>query len=128
MEEELGVLMEQTKILANYAYTLKGETTDSSQLSQFLDLHLEKRMATNARVTSLKERIKEKNDAIDNERQVWGADREGKKRTVRVTVVVYAEKDGPAEICLKYRASPFILIPLLIGLFSRLQCVMDAVI
>ena len=105
LEKELAVLKKQEDILTKYSNSLRGSDTSSSQLSQFLDLYLEKQTAINDKVTSLDEQIKEKDSVIYKEREVWSADNEGKKRAVRVTVVVYAEKDGPAEICLKYRTS-----------------------
>lgn len=105
LEQELAVLKKQEDILTKYSDTLKGADTNSSQLSDFLDLYLERQTSINEKVTALNERIKEKNDAIDKEKEVWSADNEGKKRAVRLTVVVYAQKDGPAEICLKYLVS-----------------------
>ncbi|KAG8829484.1 hypothetical protein FRC17_006502 [Serendipita sp. 399] len=38
----------------------------------------------------------------EKEGELWSADKEGKKRATRVTVVVYAEHDGTAEIRLTY--------------------------
>ena len=128
LEQQLAVLKKQENILTKYSDTLKGADTSSSQLSQFLDLYLEKQTTINEKVTALNEQIKEKDDAIDKEREVWSADNEGKKRAVRVTVVVYAEKDGPAEICLKYRTSLYALSSLLTCPNSRLQRVMDAAV
>ncbi|CCA74224.1 hypothetical protein PIIN_08177 [Serendipita indica DSM 11827] len=89
LEQELAVLKKQEDILTKYSDTLKGADTNSSQLSDFLDLYLERQTSINEKVTALNERIKEKNDAIDKER----------KFGVRTT------RDGPAEICLKYLVS-----------------------
>jgi cell division GTPase FtsZ len=70
-----------------------------------LDIYAERQASIDLKSTELSEQIQEVEDQIKAEKEVWSADDESKKRAVRVTVVVYAEQDGPAQISITYRQS-----------------------
>jgi len=103
LEQQLEICRKQESILETYAGTLKGADTNGTKMNEFLDIYGERQASINLRSTELSEQIQAVEDQITAEREVWNADDESKKRAVRITVVVYAEQDGPAEICLTYR-------------------------
>ena len=103
LEQDLEICKKQASILETYAGSLKGADTTGSKLNEFLDIYGERQASINRRSTELSEQIQAVEDQIKAEREVWNADDESKKRAVRITVVVYAEQDGPAEIRLTYR-------------------------
>jgi len=103
LEQELEICKKQASILERYAGTLKGADTSGTKMNEFLDIYGERQASINLRSTELSEQIQAVEDQIKAEREIWNADDESKKRAVRITVVVYAEEDGPAEIRLTYR-------------------------
>ena len=103
LEQQLEICKKQASILEAYAATLKGADTNGTKMNEFLDIYAERQASIDARSTDLSEQIKEVEEQIKTEKEVWNADDESKKRAVRITVVVYAEQDGPAEISLTYR-------------------------
>ncbi|CCA74226.1 hypothetical protein PIIN_08179 [Serendipita indica DSM 11827] len=92
-------------IMAKYSDTLKSADTTSIQLGEFLDLYSEKQTAINQKISLLQEKIEGKEDEISEQRKIQLIDSEGKKRAVRITILVHAAKDGAAKICLKYLVS-----------------------
>jgi len=103
LEQQLQICTKQASILEAYAGTLKGADTEGSKMNEFLDIYAERQASINARSNVLNEQIQAVQEAIKGEREIWNADDESKKRAVRITVVVYAEQDGPAELSLTYR-------------------------
>ncbi|CAG8762203.1 17392_t:CDS:2, partial [Acaulospora colombiana] len=106
LEQQLKVLNKQAEILQKYSDTLKGADTPGIQLNEFLDLYAERQSGIDKKTTEINDKIGEVDDKVKKEKEIWDADTEGKKRAVRVTVVVYAEEDGTADICLTYPISP----------------------
>ncbi|KAG8776576.1 hypothetical protein FRC16_004480, partial [Serendipita sp. 398] len=105
LEQELAVYKKQEEVLINYSQTLKGADTTGQKLEEFLDIYSKRQGGIDQKARELRSKIEEVDEKIRKEREVWSADTEGKKRAVRVTVVVYAENDGEAEICLTYMVS-----------------------
>ncbi|KAG8809186.1 hypothetical protein FRC18_004661, partial [Serendipita sp. 400] len=105
LEQELAIYKKQEDILKTYSETLKGADTDGAKLSDFLDIYAKRQTGIDGKVRGLKEQINEINEKVKKEGELWSADKEGKKRAARVTVVVSAEHDGEAEICLTYMVS-----------------------
>ncbi|KAG8777766.1 hypothetical protein FRC15_011125 [Serendipita sp. 397] len=105
LEQELAVYKKQEEVLINYSQTLKGADTTGQKLEEFLDIYSKRQGGIDQKARELRAKIEEVDEKIRKEREVWSADTEGKKRAVRVTVVVYAENDGEAEICLTYMVS-----------------------
>ncbi|KAG8771593.1 hypothetical protein FRC15_003330 [Serendipita sp. 397] len=105
LEQELAIYKKQEDILQAYSETLKGADTDGAKLSDFLDIYAKRQTGIDGKVRELKEQINEIDEKITKEGELWSADKEGKKRAARVTVVVSAEHDGEAEICLTYMVS-----------------------
>jgi chaperonin cofactor prefoldin len=107
LERKLAVFKRQESILDTYSGTLKGADTAASKLNEFLDIYAARQSTIDEKKTELSDQITAINEDITQERKVWSADNEGKKRAVRITVVVVAEDDGPAEISVTYRKRPF---------------------
>ncbi|KAG8812303.1 hypothetical protein FRC19_003210 [Serendipita sp. 401] len=105
LEQELAIYKKQEDILQTYSETLKGADTDGAKLSDFLDIYAKRQTGIDGKVRELKEQVNEIDEKITKEGELWSADKEGKKRAARVTVVVSAEHDGEAEICLTYMVS-----------------------
>jgi uncharacterized protein (TIGR02231 family) len=103
LEQELAVYQKQASILEAYAGTLKGEDTDGKKLEAFLDIYAERQSTIDIKTTELSEKITTVDEHITAEKEVWSVDKEGKKRAARITIIVYAEEDGAAEISLTYR-------------------------
>jgi predicted RNase H-like nuclease (RuvC/YqgF family) len=103
LEQELAVYQKQASVLEAYAGTLKGEDTDGKKLEAFLDIYAERQTTIDIKTTELSEQITAVDKQITTEKEVWSVDKEGKKRAARVTIIVYAEEDGTAEISLTYR-------------------------
>ncbi|CAG8709853.1 9308_t:CDS:2, partial [Acaulospora colombiana] len=103
LEQQLEVFNKQAEILQKYSDTLKGADTTGAQLNEFLDLYAERQSGIDVKSTEINDKIAEVDKKIKREREIWDADTEGKKRAVRITVIVYAEEDGTAEISLTYR-------------------------
>jgi hypothetical protein len=105
LEQQLAIFKKQASILETYSTTLKGADTNGGQLSDFLDIYAKRQGSIDVKTTELEDKIAEVDEKIKAEREVWSADDEGKKRAVRITVVVVAEEDGTAKISLTYRES-----------------------
>jgi hypothetical protein len=103
LEQKLEICKKQASILEKYSETLKGADTSGSTMNEFLDIYGERQASIDFKSTELSEQIQAVEDQIKAEREVWSADDESKKRAARVTVVVYAEQDGPAQISITYR-------------------------
>jgi predicted RNase H-like nuclease (RuvC/YqgF family) len=131
LEQQLSVLNKQAEILQKYSETLKGADTTGSNLSEFLDLYAERQGGIDVKTTEVNDKITEVDEKIKKEREIWSADTEGKKRAVRITVIVYAEEDGTADISLTYREC-IILNSYSVRKYntvvSGVECFMDAII
>jgi hypothetical protein len=127
LEQELAVYQKQVSILEAYAGTLKGEDTDGNKLEAFLDIYAERQTTIDLKTTELSEQITAVDKQIIAEKEVWSVDNEGKKRAARVTIIVYAEEDGTAEISLTYREF-YVLPSYQSDLLSRFKCIMDATV
>jgi chaperonin cofactor prefoldin len=102
LQRKLAVFERQAYILETYGKSLKGEDTDGPKLEEFLEIYATRQTSINTGSTDLKEKIATIDEEIRVERLKWNADNEGKRRAVRITVVIAAEQDGAAEICLTY--------------------------
>ncbi|KAG8796900.1 hypothetical protein FRC17_007916 [Serendipita sp. 399] len=107
LEQELAIYKKQEGILQSYSETLKGADTDGHKLSEFLDVYAKRQSAIDEKVRELNAKVEEIDEKIKKEGELWSADKEGKKRATRVTVIVYAEEEGEAEIRLTYSKSLF---------------------
>ncbi|KIM19584.1 hypothetical protein M408DRAFT_334339 [Serendipita vermifera MAFF 305830] len=105
LEQQLEICKKQASILETYAGTLKGADTTGTKMNEFLDIYSERQASIDVRTTDLNEQIQAVEEQIKKEKEIWNADDESKKRAVRITVIVYAENDGPAEISLTYLVS-----------------------
>lgn len=107
LERKLAVFKKQASILGTYAESLKGKDTDGPKFDEFLDIYAARQTSIDTSRTDLAEQISAVDEEIKSELEKWSADNEGKKRAVRITVMVNAEEDGPAEISLTYRECSF---------------------
>jgi hypothetical protein len=107
LQQQLQICNKQAGILQTYAETLKGADTTGTTLNGFLDIYAERLASIDAKSTDLSEQIQEVDKSIAREMEVWNADAKSRKRAVRITIIVYADQAGPAEISITYRTSSF---------------------
>jgi len=118
LQQQLQICKKQADILQTYAETLKGADTTGTTMNEFLDIYAERLASIDAKSTNLSEQIQEVDKSIAREMEVWNADAKSRKRAVRITIIVYAEEAGPAEISLTYRTSFSVNFPCLTLCFS----------
>ncbi|PVG03864.1 hypothetical protein CPB86DRAFT_778959 [Serendipita vermifera] len=105
LEQQLSLYNKQAEILEKYAETLKGADTTGGKLAEFLDLYAERKGAIDIKTTEISDKIVDMDEKIKREEEVWNTHTEGRKRAVRITVIVRAEEEGTAEIYLRYVVS-----------------------
>ncbi|KAG8776562.1 hypothetical protein FRC15_011884, partial [Serendipita sp. 397] len=102
LKKEIRIYETQEYILKKYSGTLTGSCTDSSKLAEYLRMHAEKQSEINKIIRRLEEEIDEIDEKFKKESKVQSMDDEGKKRSTRITIIIQAEEDEKAEICLTY--------------------------
>ncbi|KAG9004369.1 hypothetical protein FRB94_002458 [Tulasnella sp. JGI-2019a] len=105
LQSEKSTVEEQIKMLGSYSTTMKADLVDHSKLASFLTLYEERKRKLNESLQSLDEEIQMAQETEEEQRDALFLDEESKKRTIKVTVVVLADEDGPAELSLSYGVS-----------------------
>jgi hypothetical protein len=102
LEQQLSVYNKQAEILEKYAETLKGADTTGTKLGEFLDLYAERKGVIDIKTTELNDKIGEVDVKMKREEEIWNTHTEGKKRAVKITVIVRSDEEGTSEIYLRY--------------------------
>ena len=92
--------------MKEYSKSLKAADADCSKLETFLDVYSSRQAKINGETKKLNDELKTINTQISKKRKSIDADEESvRKRGTRVTIVVLAEGEGPAELSLTYVVS-----------------------
>ncbi|KAG8989706.1 hypothetical protein FRB94_011323 [Tulasnella sp. JGI-2019a] len=102
LQTEKTTVEEQIKMLDSYSTTMKADRVDHSKLASFLKLYEERKRKLNESLQSLDEKIQLAEETEKEQKETLLLDDASKKRGVKVTVVVLADEDGPAELSLSY--------------------------
>jgi len=109
LRQQLQICGKQAAILQTYAESLKGADTTGTTMNEFLDIYAERLASINIKSAELSEQVQDIEKLIEKEMELLHADAKSRKRAIRITVMVYAERDGPAEISLTYCMSSRIM-------------------
>jgi hypothetical protein len=101
LDAEWEILRHQEEVLMDYSMTFKSNDTSPDQLVAFLSAYEEKQSKLDERLAVLKEKMYR----VDDEIITLNADEESLKRAVKITVIILADEDGPAELSLTYMVS-----------------------
>ncbi|KAG8819556.1 hypothetical protein FRC19_009694 [Serendipita sp. 401] len=103
LRKQIKIHRTQEYVLEKYSGTVTGSyNSDSSKLAEYLEMYEEKQSEIDEKIRALEEKMDEIDEKIKKEGEVQSVDDEGKKRSTRITVIIQAEKDEEAEICLTY--------------------------
>lgn len=102
LRAERGVVKDQISMLATYAATLTAGQVDHSKLASFLELYEQRKRKLDADLLSVDENIASAQRLVNEQKGALMLDDASSKRNIKVTVVVLAEDDGPAELSLSY--------------------------
>lgn len=95
-------MQDQSRVLEDYSKTLTAEKADISKLSDFLGVYKERRQAIHKGLEEVKDQLEKAEEQLREKRKQENEDDAGKKRAVKITVIVLADNDGKAELSLWY--------------------------
>jgi len=102
---ERQALARQLEIVDEYAKTLDARDADVSKLGTFLDFYVERKRTVNEAIASVDEKLAAIDKDIREAHVAQRSDTESRKRAAKVTIVVLADEDGPAELALSYNVT-----------------------
>ncbi|KZO92057.1 hypothetical protein CALVIDRAFT_504801 [Calocera viscosa TUFC12733] len=105
LARELRVLTSQTTVLGEFSNTLSAKDVNPAQLVEFMGILQERGMDLEERVETGQKKLEDVRGEIARERRGQVPSEEAQKLATNVTVVVLAEKAGPAELIVKYVVS-----------------------
>ncbi|KAG8931696.1 hypothetical protein FRC02_002347 [Tulasnella sp. 418] len=112
LESEMAIAERQAQALDSYSNSLTADKVDLQALTSFLDLYSEKKAKIHEQVSKVADELEELGKQIHELESKLYVDLSGRKRAVKVTVVVLAEEDGKAELLLSYVVSDASWTPL----------------
>jgi len=102
---ERQALARQLEIVDEYAKTLDARDADVSKLGTFLDFYVDRKRTVNEAIATVDEKLAAIDKEIREAHVAQRSDTESRKRAVKVTIVVLADEDGPAELALSYNVT-----------------------
>ncbi|KAG8874405.1 hypothetical protein FRB97_005913, partial [Tulasnella sp. 331] len=102
LQTEREIVKYQMDMLAGYAKTITTGQVDHSKLASFLELYDRRKKKLDEDLQNVEENIQSAQNLEKKQREGLRLDDASKKRTVKVTVIVLADGDGPAELSLSY--------------------------
>ncbi len=102
LRAEKKVLEAQVDTLEDYATTLTADKVDHSKLAAFLPVYEERRRKVYEQLQAIDDKLRETDQAMKKKTEALKTDGASKKRAAKVTVVVYADEEGPAQLSLQY--------------------------
>jgi len=105
IDNERQALARQLEIVDEYAKTLHARDADVSKLGTFLDFYVDRKRTVNEAIASVDEKLESIDKEIREAHVAQRSDTESRKRAVKVTIVVLADEDGPAELALSYNVT-----------------------
>lgn len=106
LQDEKGTLEQQEQMLKQYSDSVSVKDTDASSLQTFLEVYEKRKAAINTGLREVSDKIRYVDDEIVEENKRYNKDEESKIRATRITVIVTANVDGPAELSVIYCQSP----------------------
>jgi septal ring factor EnvC (AmiA/AmiB activator) len=106
LSADKSVSEEEVTLFQAYGKTLKGQDTNLSQFTDFLTVFEKKRRDLYSGIKEIEGKLEELDKEIKDVQTQMHQDVDSSKRRVKITVIVLAEEDGPAEISLAYGVSP----------------------
>ena len=106
MQDEKETLERQVHVLESYSDSVSVKDTDASGLQAFLEVYRKRKAALNIGLREVEDKIQQVDDEIVEENKRHNKDEESKIRATRITVIVTANADGPAELSVIYCQSP----------------------
>ena len=106
LQDERETLEKQEQMLKQYSDSVSVKDTDASCLQTFLAVYQKRKAAINIALRETDDKIQQVDDEIIEENKRHNKDEESKIRATRITVIVTANVDGPAELSVIYRQSP----------------------
>jgi len=102
LQDEKETLETQEYILKQYSDSVSVKDTAASSLQTFLEVYQERKTAINTGLREVGDKIQQVDDEIVEENKRYNKDEESKIRATRITVIVTANVDGPAELSVMY--------------------------
>jgi septal ring factor EnvC (AmiA/AmiB activator) len=106
LQDEQETLEKQAQMLRQYSDSISVKDTGTSSLQTFLEVYQKRKAAINLGLLEVGDKIQRVNNEITWENKRHNKDEESKIRATRITVVVTANVDGPAELSVIYRQYP----------------------
>ena len=104
--DEKGTLEKEAHVLKQYSDSVSVKTTDASGLQTFLEVYQKRRAVINLGLREVGDKLQQIDDEVLEEKRRHDKDEESKIRATRITVIVTANVDGPAELSVIYCQSP----------------------
>lgn len=123
----------QSEILKSYAQSLHGDHTRQDTLKEFLGFYAVNQGTIHVEKTETNRKIKELDDRIKELKNAANVGDDSMNRRAQVSLVILAEKEGPAEIMLSYGRHHTILFTLAhlnepSRTLSRTECFLDSIL
>ncbi|KAG9052415.1 hypothetical protein FS842_009898 [Serendipita sp. 407] len=103
LRKQIRIYKTQESLLEKYSETMTRSY--GSKFADYLEMYGEKQSEIDEKIRALEEKMDEINEKIKKEGEAQSVDNEGRKRSARITVIIQAEEDEEAEICLTYMVS-----------------------
>ncbi|KAG8748086.1 hypothetical protein FRC12_013926, partial [Ceratobasidium sp. 428] len=106
LRKEREVAKEQSALLSSYSKTLDGKNTSIEDIGRFLvDMFGPRQVAFAKRIQELDAQVAQAEKDYNDAQGKASTDQRGSKRGAKITVTVFAEVDGQAELMLTYVVS-----------------------
>ena len=106
LQDEKETLEKQEQMLERYSDSVSVKDTDASCLQTFLGVYQKRKAAINIALRETGDKVQQVDDEITEENKRHNKDEESKIRATRITIVVTANVDSPAELSVIYCQSP----------------------
>ena len=106
LQDEKETLERQEQVLKQYSASVSVKDMGAISLQSFLEVYQKRKAAINTGLREVSDKIQQVDDEIVEENKQHNKDEESKIRATRITVIVTANADGPAELSVIYRQSP----------------------
>lgn len=96
------IIEDKSRLLDDYSKTLSAGATDRANLEDFLDVYASEKGAMSVALSELEEKLMQAHVELRDEQNKSSRDDQGKKKAVRVTVIVMTDIEGSVELSLRY--------------------------
>ena len=102
LQDKKETLEKQEQMLKQYSDSVSVKDTDASCLQTFLEVYQKRKAVINIALRETGDEIQQVDNEIIEENKRHNKDEESKIRATRITVIVTANVDGPAELSVIY--------------------------